>query len=221
VGEQVSVESFEALSSLRTALARFVDNASAVLYSADAHLQRTKTWVKTEQANHWKAEGRKRAELLIQAKLALKAKKLMPSALGGRQTCVDEEKAVKLAERRMEEAEQKAKNVKLWTRKIDEEGLAYGAVASGMKQACTIEVPAAIARLDGMLAALEAYAAQAPRSQGSVAVATGAEDAQGQLGSESMARGTPQAQQEDIKALTAPESGAKPSAQGDDQGNPS
>ncbi len=169
MGEQVSVESFEALGCLRMALAKFVDDASGVLYAADAHLQRTKTWIKTEQANHWQAEGRKRAELLIRAKLALKEKKLQPSPLGGRQSCVEEEKAVKLATRRVEEAEQKALNVKLWTRRIDEEGLAYSASATTMKHTITAAVPAAIARLDHMLEALQAYASQIPQRQGSVA----------------------------------------------------
>lgn len=171
MGEQVSVESFEALSNLRSALAKFVDNASGVLYAAEAHLQRTKTWVKTEQANHWLAEGRKRSELLIRAKLALKEKKLTPSPLGGRQSCVEEEKAVKLATRRVEEAEQKAANVKLWSRRIDEEGLAYSASATAMKHVCTADLPAAIARLDHMLSALEAYAARGPELERSIAAA--------------------------------------------------
>lgn len=183
MGEQVSVESFEALSCLRMALAKFADEASSVLYAADAQLQRSKTWIKTEQANHWLAEGRKRSELLIRAKLALKEKKLQPSPLGGRQSCVEEEKAVKLATRRVEEAEQKAINVRFWTRRIDEEGLAYSASATGMKHACTAEIPAAIARLDHMLAALEAYASQGPQLQGSIAAPPDDHD--------SMSRGTP------------------------------
>lgn len=184
MGEQVSVESFEALSNLRSALAKFVDNVSGVLYGAEAHLQRTKTWVKTEQVNHWQAEGRKRSELLIRAKLALKEKKLQPSPLGGRQSCVEEEKAVKLATRRMEEAEQKAASVRLWSRRIDEEGLAYSASATAMKHTLTAELPAAIARLDHMLSALEAYASQPPELQKSVATPLPTDH-------DSVSRGTP------------------------------
>ena len=184
MGEQASVESFEALSSLRMALTKFVDSASSVLYTADAHLQRTKTWIKSEQTNYWTAEGRKRAELLIRAKLTLKEKKLSPTPLGGRPSCVEEEKAVKLATRRVEEAEQKARNVKLWSRRIDEEGLAYSASATGMKHTCTAEIPAAIARLDHMLAALQAYATHGPEMQGSVAASS-------TTSLDSMSRGTP------------------------------
>jgi len=192
VGEQVSVASFEALSNLRSALSKFVDETSGVLYAADAHLQRMKTWVKTEQANHWQAEGRKRAELLLRAKLTLKAKKLTPTPLGGRPSCVEEEEAVKLAMRRMEEAEEKAKAVRFWTRKIDEEGLAYSGSSSSMKQALSTDLPAAIARLDHMLAALEAYASNAaPQMQGSVAATSWAPGADGSTQFESVSRGTP------------------------------
>lgn len=171
MGEQASVESFEALAHLRTALTKFMDCAAAVLYTADAHLQRTKTWVKTERVQYWKTESQKRAETLIHAKLALKAKKLMPSALGWKQTCVDEEAAVKKAQHRVAEAEQKSAAVKFWSRQIDVEALAYLTWAGGMKQAVSADIPAAIARIDNMLLALEAYVAQAPKRQVSVAEA--------------------------------------------------
>lgn len=173
MGNQASVESFEALCSLRMALSKFADHAAGVLYAAEADLQRGRTWVKTEQVNHWQAEGRKRAELLIRAKLALKEKKLTPTPLGGRQSTVEEEKALKLATRRMEEAEQKAINVKQWGRRIDEEAHNFQGWAAGMKRAVTAEIPAAIAKLDNMLAALEAYAMPAaPQLQTSVAFTT-------------------------------------------------
>ena len=221
MGEQVSVDSFEALSCLRMALAKFIEEAESVLYAADAHLQRTKTWVKTEQANYWKLEGRKRAELLLQAKLKLKTKKLTPTALDGRPSCVEEEQAVKLATHRMEEAEQKARNVSHWSRKIDEEGLAYSGAAAGMKQTCTLDVPTAIARLDHMLAALEAYVAgAAPRMQESVA-STGAEtDIGAAAGYESVARPTLPPSDEKVDIAQKSDQQTERSDQLDDQRDP-
>lgn len=215
MGEQASIESFEALAHLRTALTKFMDSAAAVLYTAEAHLMRTKTWVKTEQAQYWKTESQKRAETLIHAKLALKAKKLMPSALGGKQTCVDEEAAVKKAQHRVAEAEQKSAAVKYWGRQIDVEALAYQTWATGLKQAVSIDIPAAIARIDQMLLALEAYVAHAPRSQASVAASGGAGElaAAGEL--ESVTRAVQPESDADEKSADGVSRGEADAAAGD------
>ena len=158
MGEFVAVESFEALQQLRTALCRFADLVGAGLDEADGELQRAAYWVKQEQSGYWKREGDKRAEQLARAKSILARKKLQTTALGSRPSCVEEEKELTLAQRRVEEARQKVANVRRWSRRLDEETYSYQAVAGGLSQALTIEIPNALAQLDNMLIALEAYA---------------------------------------------------------------
>jgi hypothetical protein len=205
VSEQVSVESFDALMCLRAALAKFADSTVSVLYASDAHLQRVRTWVKSDQPRHWQAEGRKRAELLIRAKLALKSKKLQPNPLNVRRACIEEEEAVKLATRRVEEAEQKAVVVRDWGRRIDEDALAYHAVSDRMKRVCTIDVPAALAKLDNMLAALEAYAAPAPTRQESTAASGWHAETETESDLQSVARPEPRASEGDDDARQVPD----------------
>jgi hypothetical protein len=172
MGERVWVESFEALRGLRAALCRFAEVVGAGLAEADAELQRARAWVNVEQDRYWKEEAKKRAELLAKAKIALVGKKFQTTPLGGRPSCIEEEKELARATRRVEEAERKLASVHHWRRRFDEELFSYQGVASGLNQALTADIPRAIARLDNMLAALEAYAASpTPEMQGSVAIA--------------------------------------------------
>ncbi len=173
MGEYASVESFQALKRLRTAMCRFAETAGAGLDEAEAELQRTSTWVKAEQSSYWKREGERRAELLARAKSALTRKKLQPTALGGRPSCVEEEQEVALATRRVEEARQKLANVRCWSRRLDEETYSYLAVASGLSEALAADIPIALAQLDNMLTALEAYADTATPPAQSVSSAAG------------------------------------------------
>lgn len=192
MGDQAWVESFEALKRLRTALCRFAEVVSAGMGEADAELQRAREWLRSERSSYWKEEGRKRGELLIKAKVALAGKKAQSTPLGGRPSCIEEEKELARAMRRVEEAERKLANVHHWRLRLDEEFFSYQTVASGLSQALAVDIPNALAQLDNMLTALEAYAATGgPEVQGSTA-ATGMEAA-AEAGTElgSMARPAP------------------------------
>ncbi len=191
MGEYARVESFEALKRFRAALCQFADSAGAGLDEAEADIQRTAAWLSQEQSNFWKREGEKRAELFTRAKSALNRKKLQSTALGNRPSCVDEEKELARATQRLEEARVKAANVRRWCRLLTEEAFTYQAVAGGLSQVLAVDVPNALAQLDNMIAALEAYAATAaPQMQGSLAgVPEGGELGAG-VGQGSMARGT-------------------------------
>jgi hypothetical protein len=189
MGEYVWVESFEALKRLRAALCRFAETVGAGLGEADASLQRERDWVKLARPNYWAAEAKKRSEQLAKAKIALAGKKFETTPLGGRPSFVEEEKALARAMRRVEEAEQKLANLHYWRRRFDEEFFTYQAVASGMSQALAADIPKALARLDNMLTALEAYAVSAaPGMQGSTAAGKATLDLDGDAGS--MARPT-------------------------------
>lgn len=161
MGEYVSVESFEALKRLRAAMCRFAELVGAGLDEADAEMLRSRDWVILNQGNYWKRESKSRAEQLTRAKSALAYKKMSASSMGGRPSCVEEEKAVAVAKRRVEEAEQKQARVRAWSRRIDEEIFLYQAAVSGLTQARTTHIPNALAQLDNMLKALEAYVASA------------------------------------------------------------
>ncbi|MEW6250074.1 MAG: hypothetical protein AB1716_05465 [Planctomycetota bacterium] len=158
MGEYVRVESIVALRRFRTALCRFAEAVGLALDEAEAELLRTDLWLKQEQPAHWKRQLALRTELHTRAKSELTRKKYQKTALGLRPSCVDEEKALVLAEQHLAEARAKQAALKAWSRTFERETYAYMAVSQDLRVAVQNGIPRGLAQLDAMVAALEAYA---------------------------------------------------------------
>jgi hypothetical protein len=192
MSEQARVESVDALRKFRGALCKFAETVKVALDEAEAEIQRTSLWLSHDQNHYWKRQAKKRAELYARAKSDLNRKKAQKTALGARLSYVDEEKALAAAERQLEEAKQKLANVRRWSRLLDEESFSYKGVTQGMNLAVEVDVPNALAQLDNMITALEAYASSAQLSeQRSTAAAPLGEDVSGPEELVSMARPAP------------------------------
>jgi hypothetical protein len=159
------VQSVEALKAFRVALCKFVEAARGSLGEAEADLQRHASWLSEDRQRHWKMEIRKREEKFREAKMALLERKLQTSATGGRVSCVDEEKALAVAQRRFEEAQAKSMATVRWIRRLEERIFEYKGLLQGLNHALDTDVVNGLARLDRMLESLEAYIALAPPSE--------------------------------------------------------
>lgn len=193
MAERARVESVEALKKFRAALCKFAESVDSGLGEAEAEIQRTAHWLTHEQRNYWKRQLERRSEVYARAKGALNRKKMEKTPLGGRYSCVDEEKALAAAARRLEEAKQKQANVQRWSRVLDEESFTYRASTQGLSQATVVEIPTALAQLDNMVAAIEAYAVSTAPSEQRSTAPTAAADVRDAGESASMARATPAA----------------------------
>jgi hypothetical protein len=165
MGERAWVDSVEALMRFRAALCKFAEAVGIALGEAEAEIHRTSFWLKQEQQAYWKGQVDRRSELRARAKSALSRKRLQKTALGSKFSYVDEEKALAAAERQLEEARQKLANVRRWSRLLDEESSSYLGAAQNMSQAVDVDVPSALAQLDNMISALEAYASSGTPSE--------------------------------------------------------
>src|SRR4051812_18506783 len=105
------VDSIDAMRHFRTALVKFQENANSALADAESEMHQAHTWLEGEQRQHWLREIRHRHEIVERCKEAVRMKKLFKDSTGARPSAVDEEKALKVAQRKLEEAEQKAANV--------------------------------------------------------------------------------------------------------------
>jgi hypothetical protein len=176
MADLVRVESIDALKRFRAALCKFAEITGAGLDEAEFEIQRTGFWVKQDQQVHWKRQAAHRTELVTRAKLALKQKESQKTALGGRYSCVDEMKALAAAERALEEARRKQESVRRWSRVLDEESFAFQAHTQPLRLMLQADIPTALAQLDQMIVALEAYATPGPpQEQVSTAVLSGGE----------------------------------------------
>lgn len=163
MSQPARVHSIFMLKRLRASLATFAKIASVSLEEAATEIQRTLQWLREDRYQHWKEQVRACNDEYVRAKLTLKRKEILDRALSGsRGSCVDERKALKLAERRLQEAEHKLRRVISWSQQIEKELSDYRGAVQGLGHAIDVEIPNARARLDSMVGSLEAYIALAP-----------------------------------------------------------
>ena len=81
-------------------------------------MQRVLMWLETEASTYWSGQIRKRHENVEKCKDAVRQKKLFKSPTGSTQSAVEEEKQLRIAQKRLEEAEEKLKNVKRYTPRL-------------------------------------------------------------------------------------------------------
>ncbi len=163
MSQEARVNSVLVLKQLRAALGTFAETAAQALEEASTEIQRTYQWLQVERYRHWKTQVQARTERFARAKIALKQKQVFDRTLGGTPTsCVDERKALKIAEERLREAEYKFRRVQAWSQRIEKELSDYRGATQRLSSAIEVDVPNARARLDNMIEALEAYLALAP-----------------------------------------------------------
>jgi hypothetical protein len=151
------VHSVDALTHFRVALIKFAEAANAALGDSDSEVQRTLMWLQGEQQQFWTGQIRKRHEKVNQCKDAVRQKKLYKDSTGKTQSAVDEEKALAIAQKRLAEAEQKLANTKRHSLRLQKEMHMYKGAVQRLSTQVTAELPNAVASLDRMVAALEAY----------------------------------------------------------------
>ncbi len=159
MAETARVDSIEALKTFRASFLKFAESVRGGLGSAEFDIHRADQWLKQEQRAYWKGMIRKRTELVTRAKSALNQKKLYKSPMGGEQSCIEEEKALAVAKKRLEEAEEKAEAVRKWTQKLEQESFLFKGQVQAIARSLDVDVPNAAALLDRLLSSLEAYAA--------------------------------------------------------------
>lgn len=156
-----SISSVDALRDLHLALCKFADEARTALAEGESEIQRTQNWLLGDARTYWRGQIRKRHEALIQAKAALRSKRIFATSMHTRAMEEEQLQAVRRAERRYEEAEKKLQNVERWTRQLDKDIFQYrGSVSHGMGQFVDIDLRRQIIGLRKMIAALDKYIAE-------------------------------------------------------------
>lgn len=160
MAEQARVTSIEALEAFRAHLINYLQEAHQHLDSVTDDVRRMRGWVQMDQRTHWQAEGRRRARALELAEQELFSAKLS----GLRDNLTTQELAVRRARAAVEEAEDKLRNVKRWTRNFDHEADPLLKRVDGLRQLLDHDMPKAISYLLQAQTTLEDYAQTAPAS---------------------------------------------------------
>ncbi len=165
MSDSARVGSLDELRRFRGTLCKLADELRGAIHAADADIARASQWLSDSQTRHWNQQVRIRTEEFGRARSALARKQSERSALDARVSCVEEEKALQKAGRRLEEAKQKVAATKRWTRKLEEAVFGYQPLAHGLMSALEVDVPRGLARLDEMGRALEAYLGGGPEPE--------------------------------------------------------
>lgn len=204
----VKVGSIDSITTFRAALWKFLETAQKVMSDADAELQRTVNWLETEADSHWRSEIRRRQDAVTRAKAALRSKKMFKSDLSQR-SVVDEEKALRIAEARLEEAQRTLEAVRRYRIMLQKEVDQYKGQVQRFAGAVTIDIPMAVTKIDALLGHLRDYLAIKPAEASGGAAVEASVATEGGTGEplNSMARPEPPPNPE-----TPPEAGPPQSA---------
>ena len=164
MNEGAKIESIDALKHLRIALFKFAEAGNAALNDAESEMRQTQNWLENEQFSYWQGQIRKRHDLVERAKEALRAKQLFADSSGRIPQAPEEEKALRLARARFEEAEQKLANVRKYTRALVKEIQTYKGSAQRFATTIQVDIPQAAALLEQFMAKLEQYVALDPNA---------------------------------------------------------
>ena len=151
------VQNIDALRALKAALFKFAESSDAALADADAEMRRTLTWLESEQPTYWQSQLRKRTEIVARCRDAVRQKKLFKDSSGRTPSAAEEEKALAIAQRRLAEAQQRFEATRKWSRKLAKEIELYRGSVQRFQTTVEQDIPTAAAKLDRIVAALEAY----------------------------------------------------------------
>jgi hypothetical protein len=194
MAEGARVESIEALGRFRNAMIKFAEAVDVALADAEGELSRTSVWLETEQLAFWQTQLRHRHEAVEKAKEAVRMKKLFKDASGRTPSAVEEEKALKLAQRRLEEAEQKLSATRKYAKVLQREFQLYKGGVQRLSTTLADAIPTGVATLSRFVDQLHRYVGFGPATAGSEAAPVDAatSGSGAETGGDSMARPAPE-----------------------------
>jgi len=182
---QARVTSIDALADWKSALATFQDHAKDAVVAIDLEVRRKFDWL-DDQRKFWQAEIRRREDELAQAKSELWRRKNMP--IIEHPDCVEQEKALRRAQARLDEAHDKLEKTRRWLPALRRAADEYETHGRRLAAILETDVPRALAVLEQRINALESYVALTPPASSTATVSkqvtptdtpAGADDAAG------------------------------------------
>lgn len=156
-----NVSKVETVETFRNALVTFCDQAEDALSAVQMEARRTVDWITFDRKFYWEKERRNRWDELAAAKAALARKELGKSP--ERNVDVTEEKKnLRLAQRRLEEAEQKMEAVQRWSRILVRAVEEYESQARNLSEMIEGDPSQCVAAMNDIVEALARYLELAP-----------------------------------------------------------
>lgn len=154
MAETANITSTDAIVAFRAMLIVYLSKVRPLLEETSGEILRTRQWLEDDQRRHWENQLRLRWRKLEEARAELfnatLSKLQEASAL--------QQMAVQRADRAVRESEAKLNLVRRWSRSLDEKTDPLLKQLGQFQTYLTVEMARAIAHLDQVISALEAYA---------------------------------------------------------------
>ncbi len=153
--ERAHVTSVDAIKSFKSQLIVYLSKARPTLEEISAEILRLRLWLQDEQRAHWEGEIRRRARKLEDAQQAVFSARLSNLVDG---PSAAEQMALVRAKRALDEAEEKLRVVKRWTRDFDSLVEPMAKQLEKLQTMFSEEMPRGVAFLTHAINSLDAYA---------------------------------------------------------------
>lgn len=161
MSQSANVRSIQAIHDFRIALTNFAEDARNALSSVEMEVRRTRDWLQRDQLAYWQSQVKRCNEQLSMARTELHRRRL--SAHNSDAISDTEQKEnVRIAQRRLDEAEHKVAHIKRWVPVLEHAISEYHACSQPLGDRLTGSLVNSLALLDRMVATLESYIATAP-----------------------------------------------------------
>ena len=163
MSDQADVKSIDTLAFVKAALAAFAHETGQAVGEVELQGQRAVDWITVDRAAHWKAESRRAADLVNKAIKDLEHCRTFKKVGDNQPSCIEEKKALEKAKKRLELTERKVEAVRRWTPVVQQQFRETCVRLVRFREVIDVDCPRAMAVLERMLKALDAYrTAQSP-----------------------------------------------------------
>jgi hypothetical protein len=157
MSQQADVKSIDILAFLKGAFASFAHETGQAVAEVEIQGQRAVDWITVDRAAHWKAEVRRMNEVVNKAIKDLEHCRTFKKVGDNTPSCIEEKKALDKARQRLARAEEKAEAVRRWTPVVQQQFREAGVRLVRFREVIDVDCPRAMAQLERMLKALDAY----------------------------------------------------------------
>ena len=158
MAQKANVTAIDVLEAFRSTLVQYINKARPALEEVSAEVMRARSWLEDEQKTRWINEMKRRSRALEEAQQAL----LTARMSNLRDESAAEVTAVHRAKRARDEAEDKVRLVKQWSRDFDNRVQPLLKQTEKLHSLLANDLVHALAYLSQAIQTLDAYASAAP-----------------------------------------------------------
>jgi capsule polysaccharide export protein KpsE/RkpR len=161
MSQGANVHSVDAIRDFKVALINFAEEAQVALGSTEMEIRQIRNWLVRDQLSYWQSQIKRGQERVAMARADLFRRKLSQSNSDAISD-TDQKEALRAAERKLREAEEKVIIIKKWIPVFEHALSEYHGQSQPLGDRLSGSFAATLSLLDRMLGALDAYLAMAP-----------------------------------------------------------